>query len=71
MNKTFLYILYGKLIHDYVNKNYLSKTKKEILNILIHLELNLNSVENDNIGINKSIAKNKVEHALKVKRMIG
>ena len=53
-----------------MNKNYLSKTKKEILNILIHLELNLNSVENDNIGINKSIAKNKVEHALKVKRMI-
>jgi energy-coupling factor transporter ATP-binding protein EcfA2 len=71
MNKTFLYILYGKLIHDYVNKNYLSKTKKEILNILIHLELNLNSVENDNIGRNKSIAKNKVEHDLKVKRMIG
>ncbi len=71
MNKTFIYILYGKLVHDFVNKNFSSKTKNEIKSILIYLELNLNSAINDSSGTNKSIAKNKVENDLKIKKMLS
>lgn len=71
LDKSFLFILFGKLIHDYNKKSYLSKTKKEIKNILVHIELKLSGAPLDKNGQNKATAISRVEENIKMNRMLN